>query len=147
MKHIIFLDFDGVITSESYTRQCIFEYKQENLFGLDWFDPNCVNILKQIIEKTDAKIIVSSSWRELGIVKLQYLWQKLNMPGEVIDTAPIWVLTKREAILQWLKDNSCYSYVIIDDEDLKLEHQYKTNTRTGLTEKDAAEIINILNVD
>lgn len=146
MKRIIFLDFDGVITSEAYTRQCIFEHKAENLFGLDWFDPNCIAALKKIIDETDAQIVVSSSWRELEIEKLQHLWQEHNMPGKLIATTPIWVLTKREAILQWLKDNSYDTYVIIDDDDLKLEHQYKTNIRTGLTNTNAEEIVKMLTI-
>ena len=49
MKYIL-LDFDGVLTS----------------FGVDWFAPTCIDALKHIVEETAARIVVSSSWRELG---------------------------------------------------------------------------------
>lgn len=35
----VLLDFDGVLTSDSFTRLCVLEHRPKNLFGLDWFDP------------------------------------------------------------------------------------------------------------
>ncbi len=52
MKHnkIIFLDVDGVINTER--TRCV------------KFDVECMNFLSDIIKKTNAKIVVSSSWRD-----------------------------------------------------------------------------------
>lgn len=55
MKHdfpdkIIFLDVDGVINTNKY------HFSQ--------FDEVCLDYLQQIIDKTGAKIVVSSSWRD-----------------------------------------------------------------------------------
>lgn len=141
---VIFLDIDGVLTSEPYTRQCIFEYKRENLYGLDWFDPKCTKALRQIIDSTGAVIVISSSWRDLGREKLLHLWEELKLPGELYGTTPEWVLTKREAIEQWLQDNEWDKYVIVDDADLKMDNSFKTNPASGLSEDDANKIIDML---
>ena len=143
-ENIVHLDFDGVLTSEPFTRQCIFEHRRENWYGLDWFDPKCIELLRKIVNATGAKIVVSSSWRDLGMDKLRKVWFENNMPGELIGTTPIWVLTKADAIKQWLKDNPCGHFAVLDDDNLDVPNLVKTNPSTGLTEEDAEKIIKIL---
>ncbi len=140
----IFLDFDGVITSEPFTRQCVFEYRRENLYGLDWFDPHCLELLKTIVDRTGAGIVVSSSWRDLGMDKLRKVWEEMKMPGELLGTTPVWVLTKEDAIKEYLRNHPCDSYVILDDTDLHLPNQVKTNPHTGLDATNAIEAVAIL---
>ena len=142
---VVFLDFDGVLTSEAYTRQCIFEYRRENMFGMDWFDPFCLKMLQRIVDATGAGIVVSSSWRELGEDKLKRLWDEIPMPGTLLGSAPEWILTKDCAIWEYLKLHPCEKYVILDDDDLHLPNQVKTYCREGLTEANAQEAINTLN--
>ena len=61
---IIFLDFDGVLNTEKY--YC--ELKSKGLPSDDkygqLFDPEAVANLRKIIDATDARIVVSSSWRD-----------------------------------------------------------------------------------
>ena len=144
MKYIL-LDFDGVLTSESWTRQCIFECRRENMFGLDWFDPGCLRALQTIVDATGAGIVVSSSWRELGDDNLQMLWAFTPMPGRFLGTTPIWILTKREAIEEWIHKHQEDRYVILDDQDLHFPRQIQTNPEVGLTMEDARKAIEILN--
>lgn len=145
-KKVLFLDFDGVLTSDANTLRCRLEHKPKNPYGLDWFDPECLSALQRIVDRTGALIVVSSAWRELGCEFLLRLWDELDMPGELYGTTPVWVLTKREAIEQWLKDNEWDRYVILDDADLGREHSYRTDKATGLTSADADRIIEMLNL-
>ena len=58
---IIFLDIDGVLNSIGWverTKGTAYEDKE--------IDPSKVRLLKQIIDKTDAKIVLSSTWREVN---------------------------------------------------------------------------------
>lgn len=144
MQRVLFIDFDGVLTSEGYTRQCIFECRRENMFGIDWFDPSCVSALEDIVRKTHASIVISSSWRELGITKLRQLWENLSMPGRLLGTTPVWIVDKKESILSWLDSHDCEYYAVVDDDDLSMEKQLKTDARTGLTENDIPEVMRIL---
>lgn len=142
---ILFLDFDGVLTSDANTQKCVLEHRRENLFGIDWFDPDCVAALRKIVDETGAVVVISSSWRELGRDKLLYLWKELDMPGVLYGTTPEWVLTKKEAIEQWLSDNEHDAYAILDDDVLGLPNQVKTNPRKGLSLEDAVNTIDTLN--
>ena len=143
MKYIL-LDFDGVLTSESWTRQCIFECRRENMFGLDWFDPVCLQALQTIVDATGAGIVVSSSWRELGKDHLALVWEEENLPGRLVETTPEWVLMKRDVILEWISYHTEDKYVILDDQDLHLPNQIQTNLEVGLTSEDALKAISIL---
>ena len=145
MAKYILLDFDGVVTSRSFTMKCYREHAEPNIYGLDWFDPECIAALKRIVDETGAEIIVSSSWRELWMVQLQKIWEHVHMPGKLSGTIPVWISDKKEAIRYWLKQHPDDRYVILDDEDLGLESQYRTDPHTGLVEEDADRIIAVLN--
>ena len=144
MKYVLW-DIDGVLTSFSHSRLCSTERREENLFGLDWFDPACVRELKNVIDATGAAIVVSSSWRELGKGRLSVVWESENLPGRLDGTTPEWILTKREAIQEWISAHPNDRYVILDDQDLGFPHQVQTNTNLGLTQEDAIKAIAILN--
>lgn len=75
---IIFLDIDGVL-------------------NVNVFQAKFINNLKTIIEATDAKIVISSSWRKKGLSQIQDMWLNRNMPGVVIDATPS-IYTKKELI-------------------------------------------------
>lgn len=144
LDSIIFLDFDGVLTSDDYTRLCLFGCRQENLYGIEWFDPRCIDALRAIVEETGAGIVVSSSWRELGMDKLKEVWAKNEMPGELLGTTNPDTVSTREAILQWLEKNPCDTYVVLDDSAVAIKCLVKTNPKTGLVASDAVKAIKIL---
>ena len=144
MRYIL-LDFDGVVTSKTYSRQCHENHCRKNIYDLDWFDPACVDALRMIVERTGAKIVVSSSWRDLQMEQLQKIWAFIPMPGELAGTTPIWILTKKEAIEHWIKQHPDDRYVILDDAGLGLDNQIRTNPDTGLVQEDAEKAITILN--
>lgn len=147
MDKYILLDFDGVVTSKSYTWKCYQDGTRANIYGLDWFDPDCIEALRYIVEKTGAKIVVSSSWRDLRMEQLRKLWDFIPMPGELAGTTPIWILTKKGAIEHWIKQHPDDRYVILDDADLGLDNQVRIDPYTGLTTDDVKMAILILKSD
>ncbi len=147
MRYIL-LDFDGVLTSDAFTRQCVFEHRPENLFGVDWFDPSCIDALRYIVEETGAKIVVSSSWRDLGEYRIRKLWEYNQMPGcldEKTPTTPEYILMKGDAMKHWISNHEDDSFVVLDDDNLDVPHLIKTKPRDGLTMENAEKAIKILN--
>lgn len=145
----ILLDIDGVLTSEAHTQKCVLEHRNENLYWMDWFDPACVEVLRELLDKTGADIIVSSSWREIGIDRLRYVWKHNDMPGELKSLTDEWIPDKKEALRGWIMRNMTLhpsdKYIILDDEPMGFDKwQVKTNPRTGLTKKDISKAINSL---
>jgi hypothetical protein len=138
MKKIIFLDFDGVIT----TRATKFRT----------FDPNCIFQLKRILEETNSYIVITSTWRLLyTFYDLQSLFEKAGIPRD-----RIFAMTRDRnndgrgvEIKEWLDNvaNPLHvkKYVIIDDDTFDMgeftKETIKTKTECGLTQKEADEAI------
>lgn len=59
-QKVIFLDVDGVLTHEDYLNGV-----EEDL------DREKITFLKQIVEETDAKIVLSSTWRKCNKISIR----------------------------------------------------------------------------
>ena len=150
MMKVIFLDFDGVITT----------------YQSKWkIDMDKVKIINDICDKTDAKIVVSSSWRigYRGVVHTfqEYLKQyfvkneyiglfKFNKFIDNIVGMTESGSCRGNEIKFYMNDHpEVENYVIIDDDsdmcDYQLFNFVQTDTYEGITERDAKLCINILN--
>lgn len=153
--NVIFLDFDGVMDTAYYDHVLGKEGRPSNdEFGAV-FDPNCVRNLKEIIDKTGAEIVVTSSWKSLMTYRdMLNMWEKRGLPGYVIDVAPSSSECRRrgDEIDAWLKEckDEC-QYVILDDIDESNfnEHQLPwlivVNPYHGLDKEAAERVIRMLN--
>ena len=114
MKRVIFLDIDGVLNVYCESRDkygCTFHTH---------FEDN----LHDLIEATDAEIVISSTWRYSGLKVMQNMWRDRGLAGKVIDITPIIHDGVRcDEIDYWLRENQVDSYVIIDDDDDMLPEQ------------------------
>lgn len=160
----IFLDIDGVLNVD---------YDDKDQFGHIFRDEYVQN-LKEIIEKTGAKIVISSTWKDKGIERMLDLWKERQLPGEIIDVTPDCVdvcestnivyydqVKRGHEIKLWLdRHPEVTQYVIFDDiQDFLDEQQdYFVNCSTGeptkpwklgipgLKEECKIKAINILNM-
>lgn len=168
MKKIIFLDFDGVITTMA-SRYALDKYK--------------CDLLQQVIDRTDARIVVSSSWRErtaeetIDYLKKVPTFLKSFVPSWVDDIEGVTIhayeyvkkgfhlgIPRGVEIKQWLdthihrdaeghydrkQPGVDFQYVILDDDsDMLLEqagHFIKTDTYLGMSQADAVRAVCILN--
>jgi len=72
--YVLFLDIDGVMNVKTVSEQ----YQ----FTTTWSE-EAVKALTSFIKCTDAKIVLSSSWRFQGKEAIQQLWQEHQLPSEV----------------------------------------------------------------
>ena len=135
---IIFLDIDGVLNSkETLTRA-------NSIIGID---PFLVSIFNRIIFATDAKIVISSSWRNSESEREEI--RKRVMP--FLDITPNCKSRIRgDEIKEWLdKQSDVEKYAILDDDSDMLKEQlpnfFHTTWENGLTEEIANEVIKHLN--
>jgi hypothetical protein len=90
---IIFLDIDGVLNCEEAYRSGECQY-QEWVWEdgrKDHYQRFCSwskDLLNKLIEKTEAKIVISSTWRHSGIEFMQKVWNMEEMKGEIIGITP-----------------------------------------------------------
>ena len=153
MKKILFLDFDGVMVTDRYQSQLMASGSPlRDEYGSK-FDPVCVEYLEQIIDTTDASIVVTSTWKmERGLDGMQRMWQARHLPGEVIGVTPdVDPIHRGNEIDAWLDaQTGAVRYVIIDDcpildffREEQLPHLFKVDERTGLDEKTAIRVIEL----
>jgi len=147
--NILFLDIDGVLnTHNTYKKHKDLKITPLNLgFHLE---KDKLEILNQIIEKFDFKIVISSSWRFEGIDLLKKKFKYVSgIEFPLID------ITKRkgdyfrrdEQILEWVINNKekIDKFIAIDDEigDMFKIREYLIKTcgyTDGLTEQHIKEI-------
>lgn len=166
---LVFLDFDGVLNNSEFAAH---QYKNDesaqDSMGLDLFDPKAIECMNRIIDATGAKIVVTSSWRYLGLAKLQKLWKERGLHGEIIGMTSLHVVDelilekgtewleretngspRSEEIAHWLKTYDITAdYVIMDDLPMPKElqvHAIQVNPRFGLTDQHVKQAIKILN--
>ncbi len=165
MGKVVFLDIDGVLNTKWWYTQ-MDRNTPKDKFGYA-FDPRSVANLKKIVDETGADIVISSSWKSLGLSELEEMWQDRRLPGRLIGITPNSVsdemllnadLDHMELfsirgveIREWLDihGKNVSHYVIIDDMDNFLpkqqSHFVQTNPEVGITESDVKKIIRILN--
>ena len=130
MDKIIFLDIDGVLNHEDYYRSNNKKFIAiDSDYRYQTFCPNSKAFLNQLIEKTNAKIVISSTWRADGINRMQDVWENEKMSGEIIGITPHFCLAGYDKlqgsaprgceIERYLKDLGFYHINYSKDEQLK----------------------------
>lgn len=105
VMNIIFLDVDGVLNSAKELSE-------------GPFSKISLNVLKRIVDETNAKIVVISSWRLLEFSRKILLseLEKYHLKESVIGMTPH-LTSNREEIMTYLKSNefSNLNFIILDD--------------------------------
>lgn len=148
---VIFLDIDGVLNSERYIQEC-------DGYGIV-IDPSKMVLLKQIVDATGAKIVLSTSWREhwskddtqcdsTGVL-MNSIFGAYGL--QIFDKTPQLHTRREEEIRNWLDEHpEVENFVVLDDMLLSGEfltgHFVKISAYFGgLDATDAQNAIGILN--
>ncbi len=139
---VIFLDVDGVLNS------------RQDGNSIKLRTDSHLRLLREIVKATDAKIVLSSSWRVGPSKAIRNLNNRLAEYGlEIMDSTPLLPGSscRDDEIRQWLSDNgqSVENFVILDDDADMLEftdtNLVQTDSEFGLQEKDVGRCIEMLN--
>lgn len=125
---IIFLDIDGVLNSMDY-----FEKVKDN-DGYTDINLEKVKLLKEIVDRTGAEIVLSSTWRELSNIpgskeedsQYTYLVNTLENFGlEIKSHTPYLKNNRPKEIKTWLDnhgENNEIRFVSLDDDFVKFQY-------------------------
>ena len=137
----LFLDIDGVMNSVA-----------DNDLDGDICERNIL-LLKQIVDKTNCTIIISSAWRKMT-KRYNNMCRKLCSYGiEIYDKTPsIDEGNRGDEIKLWLKSNNIepveeLTFAVLDDEkvpDMR-NHLVKTDYMYGLQQEHVNKVVEILN--
>ena len=154
---IIFLDIDGVLNSDRYEASRV----EDNDYN--YIDLSRVRLLADIVTATDAKIVLSSSWRvdwdksfHLCGNDGKYINECLAAYGiGVMDKTPFisFFTDRRKEILSWLSRHpgEVESFVILDDinygwEELNARVVITNPMGHGLEEEHVKKVLDVLSV-
>lgn len=164
----VFLDIDGVLNHEEWYVNRVKSLKRDEWWE-DCFDPECVKRINNILQTTQARLVVSSSWRWDKELKRYFEKVGITTDFDITPTIPrkqkhgqtIWPI-RGDEVAAFLKEHPCESYVILDDDTDFTEEQltnhfvhccpdYPSASKeghigeTGLTDRKMNEAIQILN--
>lgn len=131
IKHkIIFLDIDGTINGIMTT--------SKGPTGYTGLDDEMVSKLHKILNITNAKIVLSSTWRIYPEL-IEYLYKEIGRDYFIGQTPEIFKMDSRaEEIKQYLNEHKdeIEKYIIIDDMKLRGfgDRFVRTSTDIGLTD-------------
>ena len=165
MRKVLFLDIDGVLNTKWWYTQ-MDKNTPKDKYGYA-FDPIAVANLKKILDETGADIVISSSWKCMGLSQLEEMWEERGLPGKIIGITPNSVSDelllnadidnmelfhiRGTEIREWLMKNSksVSNYAILDDMDNMLpeqqDHFVWIDPDIGITDGNAVQAIMILN--
>ncbi|MGY4759102.1 HAD domain-containing protein [Paenibacillus caseinilyticus] len=134
---MIFLDIDGVLVTSRHWVQ------SAKYFGHE-FDPVCSAYLKEIVARTGAAIVVTSSWREgRTLEQIQSIFEINDITG-VAGMTPVMEGQIRGREIETYLRSAGHSgmgieaYIILDDEEEMgslRSHLIETEFPTGITEE------------
>lgn len=160
---VIFLDVDGVLNSED---DLMIHREKNGITGCIMYaevEDRPLKLLKEIVDKTYAKIVVSSSWRIgcersgresiFGKGLYEKLERRLKDYGmNIYDITPsLGTDTQRgDEIREWLSKNETENFIILDDDSdmreyVNMENFIHTTYKHGLTEGLRDKAIQVLN--
>ena len=151
-EKIVFADIDGVLNSRQSITNAHYkgEYSRYNTYPA----PYHVKQLNKIIELTNAKVVISSTWRiGKSISELRHILLLADFKGNLVDTTPI--LDKSDPdiirgmeIRAWLDLHPDIRKFVILDEDSDMgnltPHLVQTTFEWGLTEEHIDKAVKIL---
>lgn len=149
--NIIFLDVDGVLNSINNLIK-VYEKTHRQHSGYNYpFDEECLNNLCFLVEETNSKIVITSTWRrhEKGIKVLLDKLEEYNLADKVIGYTPILNKTRGKEIKKFLSTLDYKpNFIIIDDDtdmDDLISYLINTNPYFGLTSENVDNGIKMLN--
>ncbi len=152
---ILFLDIDGVLNSIRRATGL-----GQKAFSASGFDPISVSLMRQLVHRTEAQIVISSSWGK-SIGKTPEWWIGLfagygwEYPqADVIGITPTCQGIRGNEIREWIRLydiergglGADFKYVIIDDDPDFHDDQplVLTDTRQGLTLDEVDRAVDLL---
>ncbi len=141
---VVFLDFDGVLNSEETVVP-----PGSELWSAAQLDPILVGRLDRLVQRAEAQVVISSSWRKIHAVDiLEQQLRSRGFSGSILGVTPKLYrgadgepVVRGHEIASWLGANpGVEGYALLDDDESFLPeqepHLVRTDPRWGLTEND-----------
>lgn len=157
MQGILFLDFDGVINPYMYKNEVIPDRKK---WLRIWKHPGFIHIsnytigqvnanfdveacqyIKDLCDRFDLKIVVTSSWKEFYSLKqIKALLSLHQLDSYVIDMTSRENQSRSDKIRNYIKEHHIKIFLILDDIDMRNEFPNHCIKTTNLFSKEQYQL-------
>lgn len=134
----VFLDFDGVLLNQATRFRTM--------------DAACVARLNRLCRESGAGVVITSSWRHIGLGRCRAMLKEAGFTGRVLGMAPVhWgrEFCRGDEIGTWLAHHPDVTRIVIvddcDDMGEYLPELVRTETLVGLVDADVDRAIAVLN--
>lgn len=146
LLRVLFLDVDGVLNSNEFFARAIANNNGQPIpMGARHLDPEAVRRVQQLVQKTRATVVLSSTWRYGWPIMTISQWLGVRIYGA---TAVERFRGNRSTEIDgWLDRFRPDRYAILDDDrDIygHDDHFVQTDVRVGLTDDDCRRVARIL---
>lgn len=161
---VLFLDIDGVLNSANWLKKNEARLVDKPDLVLCEVDPEAVKLLNEILDRTGAKVVVSSSWRlrdplpeyRTMLDEIRAVLGAAGFTGEIIGQTPLLMGTKwgdphverGHEVLDWLEGHpEVTAYACLDDgNDFSAcrSHLCRTHWKTGLRGNQVVHAVQLL---
>lgn len=165
MKYI-FLDIDGVLNSKKYGESDYYKKATADMSDAEvmliahhlHIDPDAVKLVNDLVARSGAKVILSSTWRgKYSCAEMTEMLKGRGATFEISDATPALFgkvhssrIPRGKEIGHFLRllEEWPEAYVILDDHEDMMTHKpflVKTDGKFGLTQDDVEKALKILN--
>ena len=142
VMRVVFLDIDGVLNSSDY----LYSMRRKP-GGMHKIDPLAVERLNRITDATGSVIVVSSTWRIMGLRSIRALLREHGVTAKIVGVTPEDSRIRGLQIAQWINTHNVDAYVILDDDaDMGrlMGRLVQTDFDFGLTDEHVTKAIAML---
>jgi hypothetical protein len=109
---VLFLDIDGVLNSRKYFAMGVPVNDRIYLADNDYarmIDPEAVELLNEVIDRTGARIVVSSSWRQAfdTFADLRACLLRAGIRRCIVSRTPFINAERHKEVERWLMNPRC----------------------------------------
>lgn len=132
---IIFTDIDGVLNPH---------------WRKKW-SKKSIDLYNKLCDKYDLKVVITSTWRIAhSIDRLNDIFKEQGITTDIYDYTPILEKERGLEIKEWLDNNICDNFIVIDDKTSDIEpfinkNVVKCRSWVGFSQEEYNEICKILN--
>lgn len=114
---VIFLDVDGVLNSYTFATEML-DAEGVSIYNKDILDDRCLACLKQIVQRTGAEIVLSSTWRKTADSRSNLTSQLEKYGLSIHSDTPITNGSRGDDISAWFDQHRgipIEAYIVLDD--------------------------------
>lgn len=149
VSNAVFLDIDGPMVPMNYYGTVARKNKHMP------FDPKAVATILRVLDKANAKLVISSSWRNVGYERISSILEDEGISRNYLHedwsldfSFDVGMEGRANYIKTWLDRHPEIShYAVVDDAKLDIPNLVKVSTFDGMSETHRRQLFKLFNLN